>query len=660
MVKTIIVPNPDEDDPNKEETYYEFAPGYYISKTLKVYSTNSKKHLSINPVSLNIQYILKSTRKTAKVHDIAARLFLPEESGNKYVFFKDGNSNNRHVSNLIRTSDKNYFDRHEERRIQEEVLIDGIPVLQEVIIRNAGEKGLFASEYSKIYSTKSGGTLRALQISYRATGTSFVHTTPNINCNILVMRAFYPEETEKDFILYKDGCIGNKHYTNYVWSDKSEIDIEFEGILPGFSKYKFSRNGTCKSYHFKEPRLVKPQMDDEGYFRYHLSNDDGKRYNVKRNRIVATIFLPNPDNLPEVDHNNKKKWDDRVENLSWVTSSENNLNKDWEEISAKKSKPILQFDLEGNFLNKFKNAKEARAFLCQNHSILVCNKGIQECCRSNKKNGCIGMSKPVSYRGFLWYYLHEKVVYELKEGEKALPFVGDFGDKKFDFPTHKVTNFGNFLNKKGFLLTTHIKGGYICIPMRYKSIKVHRAVAFFFVPGRTSERKWVNHKDENKLNPHYLNLEWVTPTENANHSIHKREKPVDQFSGDGHFIKRFKSAIEAAKEIGCCNTSVSGACLTEKGTIFGFIWRFADLQTDHPDPVEVVIKQTSNKKVNKYDANGKFLASFPSLSKAAESEGTSLGPVSYCCQGKTKRTKKGHIYRFAKPNDIPGTDLTEI
>ena len=653
----MIIPNAKGDDSNKGETYYEFAPGYYISKTLKVYSTITKKHLTVHPVSLKVQYVLKNTKKAEKIHHIAGRVFLPKERGKKYVFFKDGNPNNRHVSNLIRHSDKNYFDRHEERTIKEEVLVDGILEIKEVKIRNAGERGLFASEYSKIYSAKSGGEMRALKISYKSTGTAFIRATPNINCNILVMRAFYPNEKEKDFILYKDGCIGNKHYTNYAWSDKNEIDIEFEGILPGFSKYKFSRNGTCKSYHYKEPRLLKPQMDDDGYFRYCLCNDDGKMYNIKRSRIVATIFLPNPDNLPEVDHDNKKRWDDRVDNLSWVTRIENTRNRDIEEISGKTFKPVLQFDLEGNFLNKFKNAKEARAFLFQNHGILVTDRIIQTCCRDNKKNE----AKPVSCCGFLWHYLHEKVVYELKEGEKAVPFVGNFGNKKYDFPKYKLTNFGNILNKDGFLLTTHIKNGYTSLVLDNTNIKLHRAVAFFFVSGRTMDRKWVNHKDENKLNPHYLNLEWVTPTENVNYSKHKNEKPVDQFSTeDGHFIKRFKSGVEASRELDVSTRSVSKICLTEEGTASGFIWRFADLTTDHPDPIQIPDKNIHSRKVNKYDLNGKFIASYPSVTKAAESEGSSKTVVSSCCNRKTKRTKKGYIYRFAGLNNIPGVDLTEI
>jgi len=60
--------------------------------------------------------------------------------------------------------------------------------------------------------------------------------------------------------------------------------------------------------------------------RYKQIKIEGRHYKV--HRLIATAFLPNPNNLPEVDHINRNKEDNRPINLRWCDSKSNNNNKD--------------------------------------------------------------------------------------------------------------------------------------------------------------------------------------------------------------------------------------------------------------------------------------------------------------------------------------------
>lgn len=65
-------------------------------------------------------------------------------------------------------------------------------------------------------------------------------------------------------------------------------------------------------------RVVSGWKDKQGYVRLRMR---GKAYSV--HRLVATKFIPNPENKPEVNHINGVVDDNRVENLEWATRSEN-------------------------------------------------------------------------------------------------------------------------------------------------------------------------------------------------------------------------------------------------------------------------------------------------------------------------------------------------
>ena len=153
--------------------------------------------------------------------------------------------------------------------------------------------------------------------------------------------------------------------------------------IKDYPNYQISNLGRIKNNH---NRILKDRIDKYGYKVIGLYKE-GKMKNLFIHRLVASAFISNLDNLPQVNHINENKLDNRVENLEWCSNQYNiNYGTRTKKQIKSQSIPILQFTKDGEFIRKWDSATTIKNELGFDNSF------ISKCCRGERK---------LSY-GFIW------------------------------------------------------------------------------------------------------------------------------------------------------------------------------------------------------------------------------------------------------------------
>lgn len=188
------------------------------------------------------------------------------------------------------------------------------------------------------------------------------------------------------------GSVGGYEWSYTPFEEPKEKE-EWKDCLGYENLYQVNKKGDVRSCHNGKWHILSAGISKRGY-RHFLFHKDGKRKNVRGCRLVAEAYIPNPYNLPFVNHKDENPANDCVENLEWCTCEYNNNYGTLPERRSKfnpKNRPVCMFDVDGTFIKEFYNVHEAAKYVGGNHPCL------SRCCSG----------QVFCYKGYIWRYKEE-------------------------------------------------------------------------------------------------------------------------------------------------------------------------------------------------------------------------------------------------------------
>lgn len=134
-----------------------------------------------------------------------------------------------------------------------------------------------------------------------------------------------------------------------------------EKPIKDFPGYTVTSDGKVISYKFSKPRVMKTWIQLGGYENIKLCREN-KTYHFLIHRLVAEAFIPNPEGLPEINHKNKIRNDNRAENLEWCSRLDNLYDSYSTMSSTRNFKRCNLIDPKGEIVKSFLTKLDASRY----------------------------------------------------------------------------------------------------------------------------------------------------------------------------------------------------------------------------------------------------------------------------------------------------------
>ena len=256
---------------------------------------------------------------------------------------------------------------------------------------------------------------------------------------------------------------------------------------------------------------MKTPENKNGYNTVRLTNINGLSKIFRVHCLVGIVFIDNPHNKKFIDHIDNIRNNNYYKNLRWVSHSENMLNTIRNNIYKQKNDNIIK-------------------------NININN----------------------------------------NENYKNIGLIEDY-----NFSDYEINEYGNIrkiINKKE--IKNYINDGYLSASLFdknkkiRKNFRIHRLVGYTFVkkPDDYNINYVINHIDNNRLNNHYINLEWCTSKENTRKYFTKRIQQIDPKTN--LILNEFKTFTEAYNYINKpYNSHISKCCNNVYNIVHGYKWK---------------------------------------------------------------------------------------